>query len=78
MSGCAWSNSPISGFNEFVEQLLAVAIVACFPAALVECRHLTLNILGKSLSTTFRKWCEAFGAFALLAALALLAWRIGL
>ncbi len=74
----AWSNSPIPGFNEFVEQLLAVAIVACFPAALVEGRHLTLDILNKSIGAPFKKWCEAFGAFALLAVLVILAWRIGL
>ena len=73
----AWFRQPIAGFNEIVEQILAVAIIACFPASLAGRRHLVLDTLTPLLGGPRAGWFKAAGALGLLAGIAVLAWRIG-
>jgi tripartite ATP-independent transporter DctM subunit len=74
----AWAQSPIAGFNELVEQLMGVAIVACFPAALAGNKHLTLDIISKFITVARARWFRNFGAAALLLSIIILAWQVAL
>jgi tripartite ATP-independent transporter DctM subunit len=74
----AWARSPIAGFNEIVEQLLAIAIAGCFPGSIAQRRHLTLDMLSRFVGPRLAGWFRAFGALALLGGFFLLAWRIGI
>ncbi len=73
-----WAHSPIAGFNEIVEQLLAVAIAGCFPGSIAQRRHLTLDMLSRFVGARRAAWFRAFGALALFGGFFLLAWRIGI
>ncbi len=70
-------NAPISGFNEIVEVLMAVAIAACFPAGFAQKVHLNVDFLGARLGDGVRAWLEALGALLLLFLFVFLAWRLG-
>ncbi len=74
----AWARTPIAGFNEIVEQLLAVAIAGCFPGSIAQRRHLTLDMLSRFVGPRLAGWFRVFGALALLGGFFLLAWRIGI
>ncbi len=74
----AWARSPIAGFNEIVEQLLAIAIAGCFPGSIAQRRHLTLDMVSRLIGPRRAAWLRAFGMLALFAGFFLLAWRIGI
>lgn len=70
-------NSPIVGFNEVVEMVMAVAIAATFPAGLAQRVHLKIDLLGGVLSPRTRCWLNPLGSFLLLLIFLVFAWRIG-
>ena len=82
----AWFRQPIAGFNEVVEQMLAVAIAACFSASIAQRRDLVLDVLptvfgkleGKLRGLRRADWFKVFGALGLLGWFSLFAWRIGI
>lgn len=65
------------GFFEIAAFLLAVGILACFPASVAGRAHLTIDFVGRSLAPRTREALAIAGGVLLLAFLALLAWRFG-
>jgi tripartite ATP-independent transporter DctM subunit len=65
------------GFFEIAAFLLAVGILACFPASIAARSHLTIDFVGKMLPPPVRGALGLLGGALLLAFLALLAWRFG-
>ena len=72
----AWAQSPIAGFNEVVEQVLAVAIAGCFSASIAQRRDLILDVMTTLFGARRAEWFKVFGALGLLAGFCLFAWRI--
>lgn len=68
-------NTPIPGFYELGELLMAVIIAACFPTVLAARRSLTVDFLSERLSAGTRHILETFGSILLLGFLVILAWR---
>jgi tripartite ATP-independent transporter DctM subunit len=71
-----WARSPIAGFNEIVEQVLAVAIAGCFSASIAQRRDLVLDVITTLFGARRAEWFRLFGALGLLAGFVLIAWRI--
>jgi len=74
----SWSREPIAGFNEIVEQVLAVAIAGCFSASIAQRRDLILDVMTTFFGERRANWFKVFGALGLLGGFSLLAWRIGI
>jgi tripartite ATP-independent transporter DctM subunit len=71
-----WASSPIAGFNEIVEQVLAVAIAGCFSASIAQRRDLILDVMTTFFGERRAHWFRIYGALGLLGGFVLLAWRI--
>lgn len=70
-------NAPIAGLGEVTSMALAVAVAACLPAGAAQGVNLTVDLLGTRASPATLARLKLFGAAALLAFYALLAWRMG-
>jgi len=68
-------NTPIPGFYELSELVMAIVIACCFPAVLATRSSLTVDFLGEKLSARLRALFEATGALLLLVFMLLLTWR---
>jgi len=71
-------NTPIPGFYELSELVMAIVIACCFPAVLATRSSLTVDFLSEKLSIGPRAFFEALGALLLLVFVALLTWRFAL
>jgi tripartite ATP-independent transporter DctM subunit len=67
----------IPGFFEFAAFSLAVGILACFPASVMERSHLTIDFISQLMSPRLRAGLALVGGVLLLVFLALLGWRLG-
>ncbi len=67
----------ISGFFEFAAFALAVGILACFPASVMERSHLTIDFISQFMSPRVKAVFALAGGALLLIFLALFGWRIG-
>ena len=70
-------NSPIAGFNEVIEMLMAVAIAACFPAGFSQRVHIRVDFLGQRFGNKTKEAIGAVGSFLLLVLYVFMAWRMG-
>lgn len=69
-------NAPITGFNEVVQMLMAVAIAACFPAGFSQRIHLTVDFLENNLSEKRRLLLKTVGNLLLLIFYVFMAWQM--
>jgi TRAP-type C4-dicarboxylate transport system permease small subunit len=68
-------NQPLHGVNDLSAIALAVIIAACLPANLAERQNITVELVGNSLGGRTKACLEAFGSFATLVFVSLMAWR---
>jgi TRAP-type C4-dicarboxylate transport system permease small subunit len=68
-------NQPLHGVNDLSAIALAVIIAACLPANLAERQNITVALVGNSLGGRSKACLEAFGSFAPLVFVSLMAWR---
>ncbi len=66
----------LSGYADFVDVVLAVAISTCFPAGLLHRNNITIRFVGSLLGGRKAGLIEAFGATVTLAFFSLLAWQV--
>ena len=66
----------LSGYADFVDVFLAVAIATCFPAGLLHRNNITIRFLGSFVSGQKAKVIEAFGSTVTLVFFLLLAWQV--
>ena len=71
-------NTPIPGFYELVELMMAVIIASCFPAVLATRSSLTVDFLGEKLPPATRQFLVTLGSGLLLAFLVVLTWRFAI
>jgi tripartite ATP-independent transporter DctM subunit len=72
-----WFVGPaVSGLNEIVQLIFAVAIAACLPAGLASGVNLSVDICRRQFGTRLARRFEALGEVTLLVFYALLAWRV--
>ena len=68
-------NQPLHGVNDLSAIALAVIIAACLPANLAERQNITVDLVGSALGGRAKACLDAFGSFATLVFVALMAWR---
>lgn len=68
-------NMPLHGVNDLSAVALAVIIAACLPANLAERQNITVELVGNSLGGRPKACLDAFGSFATLVFVSLMAWR---
>lgn len=68
-------NQPLHGVNDLSAVALAVIIAACLPANLAERQNITVELVGNSVGGRAKACLEAFGSFATLVFVSLMAWR---
>jgi tripartite ATP-independent transporter DctM subunit len=71
-------NTPIPGFYELAELMMAVIIASCFPAVLATRSSLTVDFLGEKLPLTTSQFLATLGSALLLAFLIVLTWRFAI
>ena len=71
-------NTPIPGFYELAELMMAVIIAACFPTVLATRNSLTVDFIGERLGPRARGLLGLAGAVLLLGFLAILTWRFAI
>ncbi len=70
------ANSPIPGFYELSQLIIAIVITASFPAALAARNNLTIDFLAEILPPGARRWLAFLGAVLIQLFLILFAWRL--
>ena len=68
-------NMPLHGVNDLSAVALAVIIAACLPANLAERQNITVELVGNGLGGRSKACLDAFGSFATLVFVSLMAWR---
>ncbi len=68
-------NQPIEGWDDMTQLVYAVAIVAAFPAGLLQGHNITIRFLGAGLGTRPSHWLELFGALLTFAFITGIAWQ---
>jgi C4-dicarboxylate transporter DctM subunit len=71
----SWANSPIPGFYELTQLVMAIVIACCFPAVLAMRRNLTVDFLQGMMSPRLQRLAAALGAITMLVFVTVLAWR---
>lgn len=71
-------NRPITGLNEITSPLLALGIVACFPAGFAHRVNITIDLVERVAGKVTIAWLRVFGATLLFVFLLLVTWRLGL
>ena len=71
-------NTPIPGFYELAELMMAVIIAACFPTVLATRNSLTVDFIGERLGRRTRALLGLAGALLLLGFLVILTWRFAI
>lgn len=66
----------LSGYADFVDVVLAVAIATCFPAGLLHRNNITIRFVGSMLGGRKASVVEAIGATVTLGFFSLLAWQV--
>jgi TRAP-type mannitol/chloroaromatic compound transport system permease small subunit len=69
------ANQPIEAWDDMTQLVFAVAIVAAFPAGLLQGHNITIRFLGAGLGNRASHWLELFGAFLTFAFIAGVAWQ---
>lgn len=67
--------SPIPGRFELAALVMAVVVVACFPAGLAAGQNVTVTVLGRLLGRRIDAGLNLFGGLATLVFLALMGWQ---
>lgn len=68
-------SQPIEGWDDMSELVFAIAIVAAFPAGLLQGHNITIRFLGAGLGTRPTYWLELFGALLTFLFIAGIAWQ---
>lgn len=68
-------NQPLHGVNDLSAIALAVIIAACLPANLAERQNISVEFVGNTLGGRAKACLAAFGSFATLVFISLMAWR---
>ena len=66
---------PIHGWDDLTELVFAIAIVAAFPAGLLQGHNITIRFLGAGLGNRPTHWLELFGALLTFLFIAGMAWQ---
>lgn len=67
--------APIHAIDDLSRLALAVVIVSCFPAGLLQGRNIVIRFLGAGLGRRATHWLEAFGALLTFFFFAMCAWQ---
>lgn len=67
--------TPIEAIDDLSRLALAVIIVACFPAGLLQGRNIVIRFLGSGLGRRPNHWLEAFGALLTFFFFCMFAWQ---
>lgn len=68
-------SQPIHGWDDMTELVFAIAIVAAFPAGLLQGHNITIRFLGAGLGKRPSHWLELLGASLTLLFIAGIAWQ---
>ncbi len=68
-------NQPIEGWDDMTELVFAIAIVAAFPAGLLQGHNITIRFLGAGLGTRPSHWLELLGALLTFLFISAMAWQ---
>ncbi len=68
-------NQPIEGWDDMTQLVFAIAIVAAFPAGLLQGHNITIRFLGKGLGDRPTYWLELLGALLTFLFIAAMAWQ---
>ncbi len=71
-------NTPYEGVGDISRLLLPIIVSSCFPIGLLQHRHVTIRLLGRTLGPHWEAWFNLFGGIALLLFFALVAWQFTL
>lgn len=70
--------APILAVADLAPLVTAIAVAACFPAAVAHRQHVAVTALGERLGGRARRMLDLGGALAVLAFFGLAAWQLGL
>ena len=68
-------NAPIDGWDDLSHLVIAVVIVSCFPAGLLQGHNITIRFLGAACGRRASNWLEMFGALLTLIFFFFVAWQ---
>ncbi len=68
-------NRPIEGWDDMTALVFAIAIVAAFPAGLLQGHNITIRFLGAGLGARPTRWLELLGALVTFVFIAAMAWQ---
>ncbi len=71
-------NTPYEGVGDISRVLLPIIVSSCFPIGLLQHRHITIRLLGRTLGPHCEACFNFFGGIALLLFLSLVAWQFTL
>ncbi len=66
---------PIEGWDDMTALVFAIAIVAAFPAGLLQGHNITIRVLGAGLGAGPTRWLELLGALITFAFISAMAWQ---
>lgn len=77
VAGRALLNTPIPGDIEITQMGIALAISLCLPWCQLRGANIIVDFFTQNISSTTRRWLDAFGCLCLVVMYVLLAWRTG-